>query len=211
VDVGLMALCVALGLAVAAGSTRPIATLLAQPLVRTDRVDRVDAVAVLGYGSHADGTLSPATAYSLLHGVQLLQRTDARVLILSGGSHRGGGMTDAEAMAGTARALGIPLEALVLARGPSSTLDHARAVAALVRQRTLGPVAVVTPPLRSQRAVLAFRRAGVSAVAAPGLSPDEVDPTLFVGRDDPLGRLAVTIEVMAEYVALGVYRLRGWI
>jgi len=211
VDVVLMSIGVALVLAVAACSTRPVAALLARPLVQADRVDRVDAVAVLGHGSHADGTLSAATAYSLLHGVRLLQRTGARVLILSGGSHRGSGVTDADAMAETARALGIPTEALVLERSPSSMLDHARVVAALARGRALGSVAVVTTPLRSRRAVLAFRRAGVNAVAAPGLSPCDLAPALFVGRDDPFGRLAVAAEALSEYIALGLYRLRGWI
>lgn len=210
-NVALISVGVALVLAVAVASTRPVVALLARPLVRADLVDRVDAVAVLGHGSHADGTLSAATAYSLLHGVRLLGRTGARLLILTGGSHRGSSVTDAAAMAEVARALGVAPEMLVLARNVPTILEHARAVAALARGRDLGLVAVVTPPLRSRRAVLAFRRAGVNAVAAPGLSPGDLDPALFVGRDDPFGRLGVAAEVVSEHLALALYRLRGWI
>jgi uncharacterized SAM-binding protein YcdF (DUF218 family) len=211
VDIVLTALGAALMLALAAGATRPFVVMLAQPLVPAGRVDRVDAVAVLGQGTHADGTLSPATAYCVLHGAQLVRRGAASVLVLSGGSHRGSLVTDADAMAEVARALEIPPSALILERRASSVVEHARAVAAIAHQQGLDSVAVVTPPLRSRRALLAFRRAGVNAVAAPGMSTDELDRALFVGRDDPFGRLAVTAEAVAEYLALGFYRVRGWI
>lgn len=201
----------ALIVAIAAGSTRAVVVMLARPLVQVDRVDRVDAIAVIGQGSYANGTLSPDTAYCLLHGVRLLQRGASGVLILSGGSHRGTSIADADAMAEAARSFGIPAHVMVLERGPASIADHARAIAVIASRRRLGPVAVVTPPLRSRRAVLAFRLAGVNAVAAPGLTSAELGVALFVGRDDPLGRLGVAADAVSEYVALGFYRARGWI
>lgn len=210
-DVVLMAMGAVLLLAIVAGSTRSVVVGLARPLVQIDRHDRVDAVVVLGQGTHPDGTLSAATAYCLVHGVRLLQRGVTHLLVLSGGSHRGSSVTDADAMAEAARSFGVPAEALVLERGPSSTVEHARAVAALARRQGLRSVAVVTPPLRSRRSVLAFRRAGVAAVAAPGVTPDALGSALFVGRDDPLGRLAVAANAVSEYLALGGYRVRGWI
>jgi uncharacterized SAM-binding protein YcdF (DUF218 family) len=184
---------------------------IARPLVQADRIDRVDAIAVLGHGSHADGTLSPETAYGLLHGVRLLERGAGRILILSGGTHRGTSTPDADAMAGVARALGIPAAAMMLDRRASSTVDHALAVAAIATGHRLGTVAVVTPPLRSRRAALAFRRAGVNALAAPGVSLDELPTALFVRRDDPLARLGVAADVLSEYLALAHYGLRGWL
>ncbi len=198
-------------MAIVAGSTRAVAVMLARPLVQADRVGRVDAIVVLGQGTHADGTLSPQTAYGLLHGVRLLQRGAGRVLILSGGSHRGTSITDADAMAGMARAFGVPADVMVLERGPSSTVDHARAIAAIAGRQRLNTVAVVTPPLRSRRAALAFRHAGVNAVAAPGVASDELTTALFVGRDDPFGRLGVAADAVSEYLALALYKLRDWI
>jgi|GEM_PF-1315838 len=207
---GAVVLAIVLVLALVAGSTRPVVGWLARPLVEVDAVDRVDAIVVLGQGSDADGTLSAGTAYALVHGIRLYRRGISGVLVLTGGSHRGSAATDADAMAEAARAFGVPADALVLERSPSTTVEHARAVAALAARRGLRTVAVVTPPLRSRRATLALRRAGVAAVAAPGVTTGRLVAALLLGRDDPLGRLGVTAEALSEHLALVVYRIRGW-
>ena len=198
-------------LVVIVGVTRPLVIMLARPLVHSDPVDRVDAIVILGQGTYLDGTLAPSTASCVLHGIRLLRQGAANLLILSGGSHRGNPMTDADAMADVIRTLGSSAPNVVLERNATTLVDHARAVAAIVRQRNLTTVAVVSPPLRSRRTALTFQRAGVKAVVASGMNADDVNRVLLVGRDDALGRLALMAEITAEYLAIGYYRARGWL
>lgn len=123
--VALMSAAAVLAVAAIAGTTRSFALLLARPLVAVDPVERVDAVVVVGYGTHPDGTLTPDTAYGLLHGIRLVRRGVSGVLILSGGSHRGTPAADSDVMAEVARSLGVPSETLVLERSPSGMAEHA--------------------------------------------------------------------------------------
>jgi uncharacterized SAM-binding protein YcdF (DUF218 family) len=195
-----------ISLLVAALSTRSAIIALAAPLIRNDPLRSVDAIVILGEGALADGTLTPSTAYALLRGLELWRRGWAPVLVLSGGSHRGSPTSDADAMAVALRHLGVAPSSLLIDTRASSTSAHAAAVADLARRHGFRSVAVVTSPLRSRRAALAFRRVGLDVISTPGAG----DPRqLLVARDDPVGRWMIMLEALTEYAALILYRLRG--
>lgn len=198
-------LLLAVAAASAAGHGGFVAT-LAAPLILSDPLRPVDAVVVLGQGAADDGTLTPNSAYALLRALDLVDRGYAGRLVLSGGSHRGSRVADAEAMGRALQRLRPgPLTVLLDPRA-SSVAAHAQAIADLARRHGLRSVAVVTSPLRSRRTALSFRRAGLDVVSAPGLSHPA---QLLIGRDSVLGRWTVVLEAVGEYAALTLYRMRG--
>ena len=184
----------------------PLSHWLSGPLVVGATPRRADAIVVLGAGAYDTAALTPDSAYRLVRGVQLWKQGYAPVMILSGGGHRKMPGTDAEAMASTARSLGVPADALLLDAAPSSTRAQAESVARIARERGITSVLLVTSPLSSRRATQAFRRAGleVTPVAGP------VTP-LTVAQDHVAGRLALTCYALYEYAALVWYAWRGWI
>ena len=186
----------------------PTASWVAAPLVITDVVRPVDAIVVLGAGAYDETTLTPESAYRLILGVQLLKEGHGRIMVLSGGSHRGTRVSDARVMGRVAERLGIGGEAVVLDESPTATWQQARSVAGIAQARGLHSIAVVTSPLHSYRAVHTFRQAGLEALsvpAGPGLEPR----LLTVGKDHVAGRLEILVQALYEHVAIAAYRLRG--
>ncbi len=189
---------------------RPLALWLARPLVKSDPLRRVDAIAVLGGGVYDETTLAPESAYRLLYAVQLLKSGHASVLILAGGGHRGARGSDAEVMALAARTVGIEPSSLLLDRRPSSTAEQAASVARLAAERGIRSIAVVTSPLKSYRTARALQRHGLDVVSAPGIGPGPARATpLLVAEDHLAHRLGLIVESLYEYAVIVVYWWRG--
>lgn len=185
----------------------PVGRWLSSSLVLSDPPRRADAIVVLGAGAYDPITLTPDSAYRLLHGLQLFRDGYAPLLILVGSSHRGVTATDADAMAMVARTLGVVPTALVLDPTPSTTHGAAESVARLARSRGITSILLTTSPLESRRAAHTFRRAGLDVISAPGPSA----PPLSVAQDHPAGRMALVIKALYEHLAIAVYAWRGWI
>jgi len=193
-------------------SARPMALALARPLVRSDALRRVDAIAVFGGGAYDETTLAPESAYRLLYAVQLLKAGHGAVLILTGGEHRGVRGSDAEVMARAARVLGIEARSLLLDRRPSSTAEHAASVAEIAARHGFRTVAVVTSPLKSYRAARALQRTGLDVVSTPGIAPGTSrSVSLLVAEDHLVRQLGLTFEALYEYAVIGAYWWRGLI
>ncbi len=198
--------------ALALFGARPLALWLARPLVKSDPLRRVDAIAVLGGGAHDETTLAPESAYRLLYAVQLLKSGHAVILILAGGSHRGARGSDAEVMARAARTMGIEPSSLLLDGRPSSTAEQAASVARLAAERGIRSIAVVTSPLKSYRTARALQRHGLDVVSAPGIAPGPARATpLLVAEDHLARRLGLIVESLYEYTVIVVYWWRGLI
>jgi uncharacterized SAM-binding protein YcdF (DUF218 family) len=90
----------------------------------------------------------------------------APLIILSGGNG-GGGPSEAEIMAKAIAKANIPASALALEDRSSSTGDNARLTAALLRQRGMRKVLLVTSTVHMPRASLLFRNAGIEVVPVP--------------------------------------------
>ena len=193
-------------------SARPLALWLARPLVKSDPLRRVDAIAVLGAGMYDETTLAPESAYRLLYALQLVKEGRASVLILVGGGHHDVRGSDAEAMARVARTLGIDPGSLLLDELPSSTAEQATSIAKLAGARGFRSVAVVTSPLKSYRTARALNRAGLDVVSAPGIAATPGRPIpLLVAEDHTARRLGLILEALYEYAVIAVYWWRGLI
>lgn len=91
--------------------------------------------------------------------------------------------TEAEVMARTLRAEGVPDGAVLTEDKAESTWDSARFVAEVLAGENIGRVLVVTDPLHCVRAVAAFERVGVVARPEPVYSsPMWRDPWLRRGQ-----------------------------
>jgi uncharacterized SAM-binding protein YcdF (DUF218 family) len=190
------------------GGILPVASWLAAPLIVADETRRVDAIVVLGAGTYDETTLTPASAYRLLRGLQLLKAGQAPLMILSGGGHRGTRISDAKAMAQVAATLGADFRSLVVDETSSATWRQAESVAWIATSRGMRSIALVTSPLHSYRAAMTFRRAGLEVVGVP--AGRHFDPRLLtIAENQVAGRLNAVIQALYEYTAIAAYRFHG--
>jgi uncharacterized SAM-binding protein YcdF (DUF218 family) len=104
----------------------------------------------------------------LFPAVRLVNARDDTVLLLSGG--QGGRQREADLMAGLAQELGVPRRRVVVERESHNTFESARFVAGLLPRITdvhPGHVYLVTSAVHMQRAVSAFRSAGIEVCPVP--------------------------------------------
>jgi uncharacterized SAM-binding protein YcdF (DUF218 family) len=176
--------------------------LLGRPLEARDAEQRADAIVVLGTMLMPDGSLSRAGEELVRAGAALFARELAPWILFTGGRAPGvlhaHEVTEADAMARAARALGVPERAILLETESRSTRENARRSAGLLRARGLTRVWIVTQPFHLRRAARHFRRAGLEPLAwriDDGLQ--ERDPGWALRR------------VLMEYVSWGKSLLRG--
>ena len=179
---------------------------LTRPLILSSPLRKADAIVILGAGSHDDLTPLPDTAYALIIGVHLFKTGYAPVIVLSGSSHSGTRLADADVMASLAVTFGIPPTSLILNRRATSISAQAASFADVARRHRLASMILVTSPLTSRRATWAFHRAGIAeVVTAPGMSPS----TVLLAQDHLFGRLTTVLRALYEYAAIAYYWWSG--
>ncbi len=179
----------------------PLGRWLGAPLRQDSDLLPAPAIVVLGAGIRSTGVPSPTTCARVRHGVGLLQAGFADLLVLSGGARRPGRPPVARAMAVLARDLGVPENRLILEDGSSRTSENAAMVVALLRERQIDRVLLVTTDLHMCRARRCFERHGIRIHPAP--APAAVD--------EAPGRASLVAQALHEWVGLAYYRARGWI
>lgn len=121
-----------------------------------------DAIVVLGCRVHAGGSLRGALARRVDRAAGAYHDGRAPRVLVSGGRVWGDAV-EADAMAQALEARGVPAPHIVRERCSMSTKDNARFAARLLGRLRLERVVVVTCPWHLARALLLFRREGVSA------------------------------------------------
>jgi len=127
---------------------------------RGGRLERVDAIVVLGAPLRPDGKLTPVLEERVAAGVALFCAGVAPVVCFAGGKTRGADVSEADAMAAAARAAGLPEDALVIERESRNTYENARRLARMLLPAGRDHVVLVTQPFHLRRARLHFGRAG---------------------------------------------------
>ncbi|MGH9389840.1 MAG: YdcF family protein, partial [Vicinamibacteria bacterium] len=176
----------------------PLTRRMGEALVRSDPLQKADAVFVLASGLQADGELSTAAMSRLLGGLELLGEGWAPRLVLSELPLPSPRYSDAarEVMA----SLGMSQEVLVV--GPVlNTHDEAVAVGKLAREVGIERLLVVTSPSHSLRASLALEAEGVEVVSIPSVETmfDYQNLGTIVHGDDRIRAFGVCIH---EYAGL---------
>ena len=161
-----------------------------------------DAIVVLAGNVSASGILSRESALRTAHGISLYLRGLAPLLIFSGGAHEGG-PTEAEVRVKLARLEGIPSEAILTETRARTTQEEALCVKALLQERRVRAILLVTNSQHLLRARPLFERAGFEVHPAPA--------DTFSAPDAPEQRLALMREILKDRLGWVYYRLAGYL
>ena len=162
----------------------------------SDQARKVDAIVVLGAAQY-DGRPSPQLQARLDHVVQLWNEGLAPLVVVTGGKQPGDRFTEAAASARYLEANGIEADAILLEDEGRSSWESLRSVAALLDQRGLTRVLLVSDPFHSLRIRLVAQELGLTAYVSP-------TPT------SPVTGAAAFGHEMKEAVGVAVGRLIGF-
>ena len=142
------------------------------PTSNTGR-DRFDAIVVLGYQVDSDGNPTPEQLARVTEGVHEYERGVAPRLILTGGPAHNE-FVEAEVMARTAAALGIPPSAIFIETKAQDTIQNACFSARIMKAHGWRSAEVVSSASHLPRAGLIFSRLPLEwrTHAAPPLQPE---------------------------------------
>jgi len=166
------------------------------------RIERADAIVVLG-GAFGPGEWLDASSLSrLVEGMRLYRRGLAPLLVLSGGTPRVG-PPEPEIRARLARDLGLPDSAILPVLGAHTTYDESLRVRAALRPRGVRSILLVTGPLHLVRARTVFERAGFAVWPAPA-------PEVPLDAESAAGRFTVARTLAQELLGWLYYHVVGY-
>jgi uncharacterized SAM-binding protein YcdF (DUF218 family) len=183
-----------------------------------------DAIVVLGAGAWPAEPPQPcveidgATANRLLYAAKLYRDGKAPIVILSGGQLPWRKMfspTSAQ-MAEVIEIMGVPSSAVVQESESGNTYQNATGTKAILEQRNLHRILLVTSALHMPRAMELFRGQGVEAISAPtdfiSLPKSWADsswPDLIISLLPSAEALQQTTQALRELLGSAVYRIAG--
>ncbi len=126
-----------------------------------------DAVIVLGARVNYNNHLNPCLVARVEHGAKLVQSGLAKFLIVSGGNDVEDGANEANAMREMAVRFGISSAQIILEPKATSTFENLLFSKAILEQRKLKSVIVVTEPYHMPRAAMIARKLGLEFSSSP--------------------------------------------
>lgn len=182
---------------------------------------RTDLIAVLGGGAYANGVLGGASNERLIKGVMLYREGRAPKIIFTGGSVLGvsaklghtvlgvdsmGASRFAEAvlMREVAVRMGLPETDCLVEANSLSTFENLRNLKAYMDEKGMRRVTLVSSPLHMKRIELAAGKLGMDCYLSPA-------PDATTYKTTPVARVHLMRDVLWEYLAMGLYYLRGQI
>jgi uncharacterized SAM-binding protein YcdF (DUF218 family) len=160
------------------------------------------------------------TANRLLYGAQLYREGKAPIVILSGGrlAWLKGLPPLSQNMAEIIELMGVPKAAIIQEHDSANTYQNAVEVNAILKQRHISRILLVTSAMHMPRALALFRHQDIDAIAAP------CDFLSFTPRHDPdagfwqaaaidlmpdVNDLGMTSLAVKELLGMAVYRAAG--
>lgn len=181
----------------------PLSNYMAQPFLVPSRLERADAIVVLGGGISSDLSPSDGSLRRLVWGVRLWRRGLAPRIILSGGDPlTPQEIAEAASMGQVARELGFPPSVLTLETSSTRTREHPIEIKRLPNPPRR--VLLVSSPVHMYRATRLFEKEGFTVYPAPtdGGEPDARKPG---------ARFDLLHAIIYEGLALGYYWWKGWL
>jgi uncharacterized SAM-binding protein YcdF (DUF218 family) len=190
---------------------------------------RADAIVVLGGATRAH-TYPRASAElneagdRLLYAARLYRQGVAPYVLLSGGRAQivgAASVPEAETMAEILVELGVPREALWLEPVSRNTHENAVETLAILQEKGLDRIVLVTSASHMPRAVAVFAKTGLEVIPAPTDFYVAQEDWAYYTRLNPLiqlnnllpraSDLERTSRALKEYVGILTYGLRGWL
>jgi uncharacterized SAM-binding protein YcdF (DUF218 family) len=194
----------------------------------TVNLPAADAIVVLGGAIHPQ--IPPRSWVEVaeegdrvLHGARLYLAGKAPLLVFTGGRMTWGqGQRKSEAadMAELAMALGVPASAIAIEPDSLNTFENATYTKALLSDRGIDQILLVTSALHMPRSLAIFKRQGFGVTPAPTdfhVVDDPVDPEFVTWQGQVLSLVPQTenlhylTRALKEYVGTFIYWLRGWL
>ncbi len=159
----------------------------------------------------------------VLHGARLYLAGQAPLLVFSGGRvtwGQGKMRSEAEDMAELAAALGVPASAMLIEPDSLNTFENAANTKALLADRGVERILLVTSAMHMPRALAIFKKQGFAATPAATdfhVVNDPLDPavTTWQGRLLSLAPQAESLHYLTralkEYIGIVIYWLKGWL
>ncbi|MCF7992551.1 MAG: YdcF family protein [Thiohalocapsa sp.] len=187
------------------------------PPTAVEALPKAPAMVLLGGGM--DPVTAPrlhpdlgSAADRVWHAARVFHAGKAPLVVVSGGAlpwHAGDGV-EADAMLTFLGDLDVPAERVVLEGRSGTTRGNAVETAALLAERGIDRVLLVTSALHMRRAEATFRAVGLDVV------PVATDYEIVDSAETPLeylpdaDALYGSSRAIKEYLGLAYYRLRGW-
>jgi uncharacterized SAM-binding protein YcdF (DUF218 family) len=162
----------------------------------SDQAQPVDAIVVMGAAQY-DGTPSPLLQARLDHALELWEAGYAPVVVVTGGNQVGDRFTEASASTRYLVDHGVPADAILQETEGHSSYASLRGVAALLAERRLDRVLLVSDPFHSLRIKLTAEELGLHALVSPV-------------RDSPVRGGRATRREIKEAAGVAVGRIIGF-
>ena len=166
-------------------------------------VQPADAIVVLGAAVETDGTLSCESLARTVTAVTLYRTGRAPFIVFSGTSS-GEGPSEAVVRAELAGALGVPRGAMRTETSALTTREEAVRIGAILEAQNVHRVLLVTDSQHMRRARALFARDGLQ------IFPATADAQSGAGTS-PEARLRLLRDLLGEWLALGYYRVAGYL
>lgn len=170
------------------------------PLLLPDTDGDADVIVALAAGISDACTPNEFSLRRSLLAARLYRQGRAGRLLFTGGTPAGQPCAVATAMAGIAREMGVPGDALVTETASRTTWENAKFSAPILKSLNASRILLVTDQLHMARSAASFARFGF-AVERAAVPIYEVSG----------GNSAKLYFALRERLALAVYRWRGWI
>lgn len=130
-----------------------------------DQAAPADAILVLGAAAY-DARPSPVFQERIRHALYLYRRGYADTLLFTGGYGYGARFSESQVARRYAMREGVPADAILIETLSRTTYENLREARALMLERGLHRVIVVSDPLHMSRALRLARRLGIDAIGS---------------------------------------------
>ncbi len=183
-----------------------------------EQLPQADLIIMLGGALSPPGRWNPygdleSTADRIIETARLYRAGKAPKVLVSGGQLFP--VADSPSEAEMVRAMlidfGVPEAVITVETLSRNTYENAIGTARMLQQQPGASVLLVTSAWHMQRAVAAFRRAGVTVVPAPtdSFRAQLADGFPFDYLPD-VDALRISTMCIKEWIGMAVYKLRGW-
>ena len=181
----------------------PLSNALFRWSAATSDIQAADAIVVLGAAVDPDGTLSCESLVRTVSAVALYRMGRAPIIVFSGPTHEDG-PSEARVRADLAGVLGVPPEAIRTETSALTTREEAVRIGGILRAENVRRILLVTDSQHMRRAGALFSRGGFQVFPAPA------DARSGAGTS-PGARLRLLRDLLGEWMALGYYRVAGYL